>query len=222
MRICHTSDNHGHIGKLYGKYDIVLNTGDFFPNSHHAKNGDRVREAKFQLQWLRDSIPYINEQLGSHPFLYVPGNHDYMHPHTVEFELQSAGVEAYCISDRLFTFSGVNFYGFPYVPYIDGSYNYERHLPEMQEEIDKMVEILNSTHVDVLACHAPPYMTLDLNFTNERFGNTALSNALDYKINKNMMPSTLLFGHVHDPYGMTMRDGVLCVNSATTQHIVEI
>lgn len=223
MRILHWSDNHGHIpSSFHGKYDVNLNTGDFFPNSHWLGQGEIAKEQRFQLQWLRDNVHYLKEKLQGHPFLYIPGNHCMLPANLMEFELQAAGIEAYSLTDRIFTFKGVNFYGHPYVPYIDGGFNYERKLPEMQEEVNKMVTLLNSIYVDVLACHCPPYGCLDLAFTNTRYGCTCLANALDYKISKDMIPQVLLCGHVHDPCAVTMRNGLLVSNAATTQHIIEI
>ena len=44
----------------------------------------------------------------------------------------------------------------------------------MQIEVDKMVEKLNETYVDVLACHSPPYKILDWTFGNENIGSTVI------------------------------------------------
>jgi 3',5'-cyclic AMP phosphodiesterase CpdA len=33
MRVCHISDTHGGFPKLSGRYDLVIHSGDFFPNS---------------------------------------------------------------------------------------------------------------------------------------------------------------------------------------------
>lgn len=222
MRICHISDTHGGFFPLYGRYDLVLHTGDFFPNSPAVFTGNKTQEMVFQLQWLRNSIPNIKQQLQGHPFLYVPGNHDFLHPDLMEHELRTAGIEAIGLTDKITMFRGVNFYGFPYVPYINGSWNYEKELPEMQIEVDKMVEQLNKTYVDVLACHAPPYRVLDLSLGNEILGSTAIAHALDYKIEKAMMPQVYLCGHIHEAHGVSNRNGMLISNAATTRHLIEV
>jgi Icc-related predicted phosphoesterase len=221
MRLCHISDTHGNFPKLYGRYDTVIHTGDFFPNSHHVFS-NRNREMAFQLQWLRDNTANIKAWLGGHPLLYVPGNHDFLHPDFMEHELRSEGLEVLGLTDKITTFQGINFYGFPYVPPIDGSWNYERQLPEMQTEVDKLVEQVNKTYVDVLACHAPLYQLLDLTIGNQLTGNTVMNNALDYKIDKNMMPAYYLCGHIHEAYGISIRNGMVVSNAATTRHILEI
>jgi Icc-related predicted phosphoesterase len=222
MRLMHVSDTHGGFPRLHGRFDCVIHSGDFFPNSHHVMQANKTREMAFQLQWLRDQIPNIKQWLGGHTMIYVPGNHDFLHQDMVEYELQSAGIKAYGIADRMLLHEGINFYGFPHVPPIDGTWNYEKHLPEMQTEVDKMVVQLNSQKVDVLICHAPMYKCLDLTYGNELTGNTVMNNAFDYQIAEAMRPNFYLCGHIHEAHGLTLRDGVLVSNAATTYQIVEV
>jgi Icc-related predicted phosphoesterase len=222
MRLCHISDTHGKFPELFGRYDAVIHTGDLLPNSHHVMTGNRNLEMRFQLQWIRDNINEFKSWLRGHPLLYVPGNHDFIDSNLLEFELRSVGLEVFNLTDKILTFQGVNFYGFPYVPEINGMWNYERRLPEMQTEVDKMVTELNKTYVDVLACHAPPYKMLDLTMGNEVVGCQVISTALDYKINKDMLPSYYLCGHIHEANGMSVRNGMMVSNAATTRHLIEI
>lgn len=222
MRICHVSDTHGKFPKLYGRYDVIVHTGDLFPNSHHVFSGNKTMEMAFQLQWLRDNIDEIRSWVQGHPFLYVPGNHDFLDSNLLEFEMVHAGLEAYNLTDKLLTFQGVNFYGFPYVPSINGMWNYERGVPEMQDEADKMARLLNEVYVDVLACHGPPYKILDLTMGNEIVGNGVMNTTLDYKINKDMQPAYYLCGHIHEANGMSIRNGMVVSNAATTRHIIEV
>lgn len=222
LRLCHVSDTHGKFPRLYGRYDAVIHTGDLFPNSHHVMSGNKTQEMSYQLQWLRDSLPEMKSWLQGHPFLYVPGNHDFLNSALLEFELRSVGIEAFDLTDKMLNFQGVNFYGFPYVPAINGMWNYERELPEMQKEVDRMIGDLNKTYVDVLACHAPPYRMLDLTMGNEIVGCQVIATALDYKISKDMLPAYYLCGHIHEANGMSVRNGMMVSNAATTRHIIEI
>lgn len=222
VRICHISDTHSGFPRLYGRYDCVLHTGDFFPNSHHVMQGNKNREAVFQLQWLRDNMANIKAWLQGHPFLFVLGNHDFVPAEMMEQELRSFGIDARNITNKHFNFREVDFYGFPYVPVISGMWNYEKDLPEMQIEVDKLVEILNAKHVDVLACHAPLYQTLDLSMGNELCGSTIIANGLDYKVSKDMLPGYYLCGHIHEANGITIRNGMVISNAATTLHVIEV
>lgn len=222
MRIMHISDTHGQFPRLYGRFDVIVHTGDLFPNSHHVSNRDKTKEMLFQHQWLKDSIPEFRKWLGGHPFLYVPGNHDFLPSVTMEFDLRNENIEAFDLTDRVLPFQGVNFFGFPYVPYISGMWNYEREIPEMQTEVEKMVKACNDQYIDVLACHAPIYKCLDLSLGNEILGSTVIADALDYKISKDMQPAHYLCGHIHEAHGMSVRNGMLISNAATTEHIVEV
>jgi hypothetical protein len=47
----------------------------------------------------------------------------------------------------------------------------------MQAEVDKMVNVLNQSYVDILACHVPLYHHLDLTSGNEAVGSTVISHA---------------------------------------------
>ncbi|CAB4196939.1 COG2129 Predicted phosphoesterases, related to the Icc protein [uncultured Caudovirales phage] len=222
LRVLHISDTHGGFPDLYGRFDCVLHTGDFFPNSKAQYNGDKSQEAIFQLNWLKEKIPEIKKWLRGHTFLYVLGNHDFIFHNFVEQELTSAGIKSFDLTDKTVMYEGVNFYGFPYIPFIDGSWNYERQIPEMQAEVDKMIDVLNQSYVDVLACHAPPYPHLDLTIGNEAVGSTVISHALDYKLQKEMMPQYYCCGHIHEAHGITMRNGLCISNAALTRHIIEI
>jgi Icc-related predicted phosphoesterase len=223
MRICHVSDTHGGFPRLHGKYDCVVHSGDLFPNSHHVGNGEKAAEARYQLQWLKDNISTFKQWLNGHPFIYVPGNHDFMHPDMMATILQQEGIQAHSITDRVFTLQGVNFYGFPYVPAIGGNYwNFEREIPEMQVEVDRMVEDLNKSFVDVLVCHAPLHQCLDLSYGNEILGSTVIANALDYKLTPGMQPTNYLCGHIHESHGLTLRNGMLVSNAATTYQIIQV
>lgn len=221
MRILHLSDTHGNFPTLIGKFDIVIHSGDFFPNSQYVFS-NRLREMEFQYQWLQEKITLMKEWLQCHDFLFIPGNHDFINPDFMEQLLNSGNIRAINLSNKITNHQGVNFYGFPYIPFINGVWNYEMKLPEMQVEVDKMTEILNQSYVDILVSHSPPHGNLDLTFGNERVGSTIIAAALDYKIDQNMMPLYYLCGHIHSSHGITTRNGMMISNAATTQHIIEI
>lgn len=222
MRLMHVSDTHGGFPKLFGRFDAILHTGDLFPNSHHLMQGNRTQEMMFQHQWLLDVMPDFKKWLGGHPFLYVPGNHDFLNSSLMENELRGENIEAFDLTDKMLTFQGVNFYGFPYVPAINGMWNYEREIPEMEKEVEKLVVECNKQYIDVLACHAPLYKCLDLSMGNQLLGSTVITNALDYKVEKEKLPAYYFCGHIHESSGISIRNNMLVSNAATTQQIIEI
>lgn len=223
MRLMHISDTHGGFPKLHKPFDIIVHSGDFFPNSHALyNNGDKKAEAVFQSEWLCLNINNMKKWLQDSPFLFILGNHDFINPVIMENLLKSEGINAINLTEKVVTHEGVNFYGFPYIPYISGDWNYECQIPEMQVEVNKMVAQLNEKYIDVLVCHAPIYGTLDLTWGNEAVGSTVIAEALDYKISKEMMPSYYLHGHIHENSGIMLRGNLLVSNAATTQHIIEL
>jgi len=223
MRLCHVSDTHGGFPRLFGRYDAVLHTGDFFPNSQWVRVGDKVKEAEYQLQWLKDNISNLKQQLQGHPYFFILGNHDFVSPEKVEEVLLDTGVLAFNLTDKFVLYNGVTFYGFPYIPAIGGNHwNYEREIPEMQVEVDKMVGVLNLNQIDVLACHAPISNCLDLSLSNQVLGSGVIAHALNYKIKTEMLPKYYCHGHIHEANGLTTRNGILISNAATTFHIIEV
>ena len=164
----------------------------------------------------------MKQQLQGHPYLFILGNHDFVDPQWMESFLQSEGIDAHNLTDQVVTFQGVNFYGFPYVPAINGMWNYEREIPEMQKQIEPLVEALNKNYVDVLACHAPIYKVLDLSMGNEILGSTVIAEALDYKIARDMQPAYYCHGHIHEAAGISIRNHMLVSNAATTHLIIEL
>lgn len=219
MKIAHISDNHSIFPKLLkSNVEAIVMTGDFFPNFVYGRN----QEPAYQKLWLEEQIPTLKKWIDNRPFIFVLGNHDFINPDLMERILRDNGIDAYNTEDKIVSLHNINFYGFPYIPYINGSWNYERAAPEMIKEVSKLTNILNSTYVDVLLAHAPPYKCLDANFYGQSIGNTAMATALDYKISKDMQPSYYLTGHVHESFGTTIRDGMLVSNAATFQNIIQL
>jgi Icc-related predicted phosphoesterase len=224
MRILHYSDNHGLMVPfpLHNSFNVVISTGDWFPNSHHVFDREYLKEAKFQMQWLRDNVEPFREQLRGYDFLFVLGNHDFVDPEWMEEYLRSEGIGAINLNNKCVLYGGIYFYGFPYVPVFHHQWNYELEISEMQREIRRLVDIVNENRVDVLACHCPPYGCLDITHEGVRIGNRQLSDALDYKIKPEMMPRCYLTGHDHNGTGVSIRNGMLVSNMATSQCIIEI
>ena len=214
MRILHISDTHSLLPKLKGNFDIVVHSGDIFPNFGYSID----KEKEFQLRWLETNIPYFKEWLQDKPFLFVPGNHDHVNPLLVELVLNSNNIYSIFLKEEILTFKNYNFYGFPHVPYINGSFSYELCVSEMKYKVDKMVSASKNMKIDVLVAHAPLANILDLTEYNIHIGNTIMSNALTYETNVDYYFS----GHCHSSHGITKVGNMLVSNAALTQHIIEV
>lgn len=223
MRAMVISDTHGNFPEhivLLNRFDAVVHCGDFFPDTIYF--GDPGLIAKVQLNWLEKNLDKLKNVLSGRPYIYTLGNHDFVPSHKVEEMLKSVGIKAFDCEDKIVTVDNVNFYGFPYVPSINGMFNYECEVPEMNRHIDIMAEKLNKTYVEVIVAHAPMYQCLDYEGTGKSYGNQSMNNFFDYKIAKEMTPAYYLSGHIHRSAGISIRNGVGIVNAATTQIIVEI
>lgn len=216
------SDTHARFPILKGQhYDAVIHTGDIFPDP--VLKIDLYDPVAFQIQWVKAHIEDFKKMLNGRPLLFVEGNHDFIPADQFEEILKAAGIEAYSLQDKVINYDGINFYGFPYVPHINGEFNHERTSDDMAAHVDQMADVLNKTYVDVIAAHCPPAGFLDLAFEqNARFGNSAMAIGLDYKINKEMLPAYYLCGHVHSSRGITVRNGMVISNAATVFHVLEV
>jgi len=221
LRICHVSDTHGRLPVLYGRFDCVVHSGDFFPNSEYVFES-KHSEMIWQLEWLRNCAPNIKSWLQGRPLFITFGNHDFLDADLIIEVLVKEGINAQSLHDKHVEFNGFTFYGFPYVPFISGKWNYERELPEMQIEVNRMVKDLNNRKADILVCHSPLYNSLDLTIANQKMGSTIISAALNLQIKQENLPSHYLCGHCHEGNGISMIDKMLVSNAATTQHILEI
>lgn len=225
MKIIHVSDTHGTFPTLPAEGDVVVHSGDGLPN---ASRGKLPIEIPFQNNWIRKNTKSYAQWLNGRPMLYCMGNHCFISPCDL---LQEAGINAIDITNKTVTFNGLKFCGFPYIPYLDGEWNFEKRLPEMALEIRKLKDQI-ANGVDVLVCHAPPYGVLDSNFVirredgtlipdyGEHCGNSLLNTLLTYELEK--LPKALLVGHIHEHHSVTEEWGITISNAATTVHLIEI
>jgi Icc-related predicted phosphoesterase len=217
IKILHVSDSHGRINfpKLYGEIDVVVHSGDFFPNFHYPPNP--VEEEARQRTWLSSNIKQFQDWLGRTPFIFCGGNHCYADPCKV---FNEHGIEAHNITERYLYFKGHNFYGFPWVPYDCLPWNYAIDVRMMQDKVEKLKDMIEGYLVDVLVTHCPPANILDRGHFGQRFGNTSLTNMLEQGLTHN--PKALLCGHVHESCGITYEYDMLISNAACSAHRIEL
>lgn len=221
MKFCHISDTHSTFPTINKQAEFVVHSGDFFPNFKSWINGFLVEEANNQKAWIINKIDDIKYQLQDRDYLFIPGNHDFLHPEILQDILVSNGINAINLSEKLVSHKGLNFYGFPYVPYIEGRWNYEKFSGPMDDEFDKVLAIMNSTKVDILVCHSAPAGVLDVAH-NEHLGSTIITNGIFYKLARDMMPSHVLFGHIHESNGIEKIEGITFSNAATTVNYFKV
>lgn len=220
MRLCHISDSHGKFNPLRGSFDIIVHSGDILPDPiGNPRFKDQI--GLWQLDWVKDNIDNFKLWLGDHKFFFTLGNHDLANPYDFEKLLVNNGIDAVCLHDVITKVNKINFYGFPYVPYINGSFAYELFDPDMQDEVNQMINQINLKKVNVLVCHSPPKNILDLSYNNINLGSDIILSGLT-KIKPNKMPSHYLCGHIHHSRGILVKHDICFSNAACYQQIIEV
>lgn len=173
-----------------------------------------------QERWLEDNAEQIKSWTNDKLMLFTEGNHDFANPQKI---LPKLGVRIINITNQLYIHkSGLSFYGFPFIPYIEGKWNHELELPEMVKEFELMLECIKDAgfdQVDVLVAHCPPYGILDKNRQGNSIGNRVLINRIDYC---DFAPQYILCGHVHENSGLVSYNYITISNAACSQRILEV
>mgnify|MGYP000860232951 CR=1 FL=1 len=217
MRILHISDTHGNFSPpQYYTYDCVIHSGDFLPN--HSNN--LKEEIKFQKEWLKNNYQYIKNIAGNKKFLFTLGNHDFINPDELENLLKSYGIDAVNLHNKVTTYNSFNIYGFPYVPYLRGNWNYERNHQDMLIEVNKMIDNIGDKYIHIFVCHSGLNGILDLNYSNDHIGSSIIRDALYYKLNN--LPILYCHGHIHESQGVSFKDSMLISNASKNYNIIEI
>lgn len=207
ITIGHISDSHGKIWPtIPPECDIIVHSGDGIPN---ASRGDVNIEPMFQTNWIKKNLETYRNWIGGRPFFYCMGNHCFV---SVADVLNENGVAATCITNKLVEYNGLKIYGFPYVPYFSGYWNFGAKLDRMDKEIKNLKNILTENKVDILVAHSPIANILD--FEVEHIGNTLMANMFAYELDEKYWPRCYLTGHVHGSGGTTAKLGDMIISNA--------
>lgn len=203
MRIIHISDTHGSFPPL-PEGDVVVHSGDLMPN---RSRGDE-REPAYQKSWLLHHRKQFVEWLAGRPMLLCRGNHDFTP--LVQPILRDGGCNITDITNRLHEHGGLRFFGFPYVHYMCGEWNFE----VTEAEIGDKTRAIPWGQFDIIVAHAPIAGILDECY-GDHIGNRAMANALNYDVPRHCWPRAYLHGHAHEANGIDDMDGMIVSNAAT-------
>lgn len=227
IRILHISDNHSLFVDFWklknidpDSIDCVIHSGDFLPN---WSRGIRAIEEPRQSGWIIANIDKIAEWTRNKPFLFCPGNHDYVNPVPI---LKSAGLNAIDLytnkdEDELpiaADFMGYRIYGSPWVPRWTGEWNYEL---DHDKEGFAVAEVIG-IQPDIIVSHAPIRGVLDRNEHGERCGSFEWANQLRDAEANGYLPKAFLCGHIHPSNGVVGWKSMIVSNAATTANVLEI
>jgi Icc-related predicted phosphoesterase len=218
--IRHLSDLHGAFPKPTQEFDITVLSGDIFPD---FLGYGRTVSAIRQENWIRINQLALQDWCEDKPVYYILGNHDFL---PSDFPAKELGwfdinddYSMYVVNQGLHE-KEVFLYGFPWIPWCGGNWNYELDDSAMLTKVQEMrIKFQEHGYPDILVAHSPPYGILDTAYT--RLGNRRLADALSYSFP--VFPKLVLFGHIHECGGETICvDGTVFSNAACTQNYLEI
>jgi len=192
MKIVCFSDTHGfHQYVTIPHGDLLLFGGDMCRYS-------TINEVKSFNNWL-GTLGYPPERI-----VVIAGNHD------SPFEDDASNARRFmtnCVylEDSGYSIDGLNVWGSPWQPFFC---NWAFNLGTQEELAEKWALIPERT--DILITHGPSYQYGDKTARGERVGCKELSKAIE-----RVKPKMHLFGHIHEDYGVFMKDETFCVNAST-------
>lgn len=247
MKICHFSDLHAQQLNLDLGVDLYVCTGDMLPNfellqievetvrgtvrmswdpfyqsslPERAYVVDRTinpeREIYRQTEWIRKNPG--REFLGipeDAQVIVIPGNHDFI-PLAPWFGGKVWEVDR--DPTRVFRFMDLKFGGCRGIPYIEGEWSDELHLPDFDASMRQVPD-----DIDVLLTHCPPATILDKGPHGIGYGSQAVASYINRRVLSGRRPlKAHLFGHVHSSLGITEVGGTIFSNAATDFNVLEI
>lgn len=192
MKITTISDTHG----LH--HQIHLPGGDILIHAGDVCNRGTAAEALDFMNWF-SSQNYTYK-------IFIAGNHDFYFENEQNDTIQSLlPISVYYLNDSGITIEGISFWGSPITPeFHNMAFNRKRGV-----DIAKHWELIPSD-TDVLITHGPAYGILDTTFQNLNAGCTHLRTKIE-QIN----PLYHIFGHIHEGYGLTEREGTTFINTSS-------
>jgi len=203
MKIVCTSDLHGNLPPI-PECDILLIAGDICPNTHTT----------LQIPWLNTAFRHWLEQIPAKHVVGVAGNHDLIFERTPHLIPQ--GLRWTYLQHGLIEIEGLKIFGMPWIRPIWGAFQRDEKTLE-----GKYAQIPDN--VDIVISHGPPFGIGDLvpakilNET-ESVGENCGSPALRERLFK-IKPKLVVFGHIHEGYGVYEREGIKFVNASLMNRI---
>lgn len=206
----HVSDNHGFLEKLDPTAEVIIHSGDFLPS---FSRGIRAIEIPRQQEWISTNKDRLAAWIGGRPFLYTPGNHDYVDPCPI---MRGWGLDAWNLYEdgpRAVTPS-IQAAGFPWVNHFTGEWNYEIGPSDM------LTRARQIPPCEMLVAHGPIYGVLDRNAYGTRCGSLEIRHWLQ---NHEQPPLWYLHGHIHEARGyQPWSRGLRVSNAATIQRRIHL
>jgi Icc-related predicted phosphoesterase len=199
--ISDTHTKHKHFNQYLPGGDVIVCSGDISSRGYE-------REVQDFLEWYSE-LPYIHK-------IFIAGNHDFLfeaNPQKAQ-ELLAQFPNVDYLENSELVIDGVKFWGSPYSPrFFDWAFNVDR-----GEAIrEHWLQIPLDT--DILITHGPPYGIGD--FTKRDKKNVGCEDLMDV-VQSQINPKVHVFGHIHEGYGLTLKDGTLFINASVLNERYEM
>ena len=188
-RLVCLSDTHGQHAFDVPDGDVLVHAGDL------TKSGG-LEEIEDAADWLR-TLPHPHK-------VVIAGNHDFGFEKQPEAARALMGELTY-LQDEAATVAGLRFWGTPWSPWFyDWAFNLQR-----GADIRRMWKRIPDG-LDVLVVHGPPRGHGDVTHREESVGCSDLLVAIE-----RTQPRYVVFGHIHEGYGITEAGGTTFVNASS-------
>lgn len=195
IKICAISDLHGQISKVeVPPCDLLLIAGDLAP--------DNGRNLHSQANWFRFKFRNWLERQPAKEIVAVPGNHDFVCYGPEHRLIYRRSLPCHLIWDEDIELFGYKIWASPWsLPFFD--YVFYADEDGIQRKLRGVPD-----DVDIILAHSPPKGILDVS-RGENCGSAALLNRI-YEVD----PSLVVFGHIHQQYGLSQVYNALAINAA--------
>lgn len=179
MKVCATSDLHGHLPEI-PECDLLLIAGDICPATNH--------KLPYQRRWLREKFAPWLQKAPANEIAMTWGNHDWVGmfaPRDVP-PIQGAHV----LIDELREVAGMKVWGSPWtLEFFNWAFN------ATAEEIETLHSLI--PQCDIILTHGPAYGYGDMTPRGERVGSPQLTEAI-----RTLQPRLVVGGHIHCSQGV--------------------
>lgn len=193
--VCISDTHQDHKNIKLPKGDIILHSGDF---TKFGKDGD----AEIFNEWGEElKLEYKH-------LICIGGNHEKNIERIGKKRAKDLLYNWTYLEDEMITIEGINIYGCPWQPrFYDWAFNLPRKSDQLKQAWENIPEETN-----ILLTHTPPHHMLDLAQGQNHAGCELLADEINSGRLQNLKYH--IFGHIHESYGMSVKNGITFINAA--------
>jgi Icc-related predicted phosphoesterase len=136
--------------------------------------------------------------------ILIAGNHDFLFERNPQ-EARAFMTASTYLNDSGCEWEGLRIWGTPWQPWFyDWAFNLRT-----EDELAQKFQII-PPETDILISHGPPKGILDQTIRGESVGSSSLLRKI-----LEVRPKLVVFGHIHEGYGMMEQDSIMFVNASS-------